>query len=241
MITLAPTYTHRSYSWTDWKEVKVTKELKTQFDESELKYLIYGYDGPEVHFCEIYKGDVPAEVIAAGYSQVQNDADKAEFEADYKDSANASLIPNVVTYFEKNDKDLKLCAASGTVDAGTGEATLEFPVPGTPGTEEGRYINEGMAFFDEAHAGDKVIAAEVYDKDGIAYPAGTVLKSYVDDEQDSSKQCWFIPTKRGFVEVETLAGYGFIPAGFYLRVKAKKAAGNFTGTFYCNIHWGKKA
>lgn len=93
MIAISPSFTQREYKWTAWKAILSKKYLVTQYDEDVDRYLIYGYDGPEVHLCFIYKGEVPESVVNSGYSQVQNDADKTDFETNYKAAANAMLVP----------------------------------------------------------------------------------------------------------------------------------------------------
>jgi hypothetical protein len=81
----------RANTWSWFKPLIISKSFKVQFEEDSSHYMIYGYDGPEVLTCTIYKGDVPASIIAGGYDQSMNDADKAEFEADYKGNANRSI------------------------------------------------------------------------------------------------------------------------------------------------------
>jgi len=91
-IALAPQFTQRSYRWTDWKAVQYSKNLVTQYDDNEIIYTIWGYDGPEVHICTIWKGTVP-DGVKASYSQEQNDSDKSDFETNFKPSANQPVIP----------------------------------------------------------------------------------------------------------------------------------------------------
>lgn len=91
-IVLAPNFTQRNYSWTGWKAVQFWKNLVTQFDDDGTIYTIYGYDGPEVHLCTIWKGAVPDGVVAS-YSQTQNDSDKSDFETNFKSLANSMIIP----------------------------------------------------------------------------------------------------------------------------------------------------
>jgi hypothetical protein len=92
MIALAQHLTQRTYSWTAWKAIQASKILLTQYDDDGVQYTVYGYDGPEVHLCTIWKGEVPHGIVGS-YSQAQNDADKADFEANYKASANATIEP----------------------------------------------------------------------------------------------------------------------------------------------------
>jgi hypothetical protein len=68
-----------------------TKSIVLQYEENSDEYLIYGYDVPEVLFCTIWTGVVPDSVINAGYSQAQNDADKSDFETNFKPYANRPI------------------------------------------------------------------------------------------------------------------------------------------------------
>lgn len=90
-ISISPQYTQREYKWTAWKSVLAVKNFAYQSDSDDSAYFIWGYDGPEVHMCIIYKNDVPQPVIDAGYSQEQNDADKANYLASYAAKANRSI------------------------------------------------------------------------------------------------------------------------------------------------------
>jgi hypothetical protein len=69
----------------------LSKALLTQFTEAAGSYTIFAYDIPLVYLCTIWKGEVPHGVVSGGYSQAQNDADRAEFEADWKESSNKAL------------------------------------------------------------------------------------------------------------------------------------------------------
>jgi len=64
-----------------------------QHEEMDDQYTIWFYDGPEVHFCTVWRGEVPHGIVACGYSQEQNDADKLDFETTYKLSGNKTLEP----------------------------------------------------------------------------------------------------------------------------------------------------
>ena len=98
-VNLAPQYTQRSYSWTDWKTARSAKRGRHQYDDDGIVYTIWFYDGPEVHLCTIYKGTVPDGVIGGGYSQSQNDTDKTDFENNFQGSANKALASSqLVTY-----------------------------------------------------------------------------------------------------------------------------------------------
>lgn len=90
-ITIAPNYTQRHYKWSDWKTVKSVKNFIHQYEDDSVVYTVWGYDGPEVHLCTIWKSEVPSAVIETGYSQNQNNIDKTDFEDNYKTAANKAL------------------------------------------------------------------------------------------------------------------------------------------------------
>jgi hypothetical protein len=88
----------RSDTWAWFKPLITSKSIKVQFEEDNGIYLIYGYDIPEVLTCTIWKGAVPAGVIAGGYAQATNDADKTDFETNFKPYANRSIddVPSLL-------------------------------------------------------------------------------------------------------------------------------------------------
>jgi hypothetical protein len=81
----------RSGDWAWFKPLIHSKSMMLQFEEDAGKYVVYGYDGLEALSCSIWKGSVPPGVVNGGYSQATNDADKAEFEADFKPYSNRSI------------------------------------------------------------------------------------------------------------------------------------------------------
>jgi hypothetical protein len=88
----------RSGTWSWFKPLVFSKSLKVQYEEDAEIYVIYGYDHPEVCTCTLWKGVVPAAVVAGGYSQAQNDADKADFAANFEPYANRSIddVPSLI-------------------------------------------------------------------------------------------------------------------------------------------------
>lgn len=148
------------------------------------------------------------------------------------------IIPVVTTQFELNDKDLKIASIqSDTVD---GEAVLLLKVPGIMANGDGRFVSGGYAWFDSQHKDDRILNIEVVDIDNVlGYGENVVVKTYHDDDVDDANKGWRIPIKFGHLEVETLGGYGFIPAELYLRVVGRKGDSS-SGTLYINVEWGKK-
>lgn len=91
MPNLASNLTKRIYRWTEWKQVYANKNFAFQYEESVDKYFIWGYDGPEVHLCEIWKSVVPDAAVSGSYTQIQNDTDKIDFETNYKSKGNEPI------------------------------------------------------------------------------------------------------------------------------------------------------
>lgn len=152
----------------------------------------------------------------------------------------------VTTQFEKRDKTLKLISGKAEVDAETGIAVILIKVPGelnpTANPElDGRWVSGGIAFFDEAHPGDKILSVHFTDEDNITgLGAGTIVGSYTDNDADEESQGWYIPPIQGIMRAESVGGYGFAPGGYYMKITGRKADAHKSGSFYCNIEWAKK-
>jgi hypothetical protein len=78
-------------SWTKLKSIVSNKNLSIQFDESSTAYDIFAVDGSIVYYVILFKVAVPD----SNYDQAQNDIDKADFEANYKNiTTNRSTTPS---------------------------------------------------------------------------------------------------------------------------------------------------
>lgn len=89
-LSISSQYTRVTNFWTAWKAVQASKNFLTQYFDDGTVYNIWGYDGPDIHFCQIYKGTVPQDIIDSGqYTQVQNDSDKTDFTTNFQPTANA--------------------------------------------------------------------------------------------------------------------------------------------------------
>jgi len=133
MITIAPNFTQRNYSWTAWKAAKVKKNFILQYQEEDNQYSIWAYDGPEAHICIIWKGDLHQSVIDAGYSQAQNDSDKSDFETNYKSTGNSSIITTSNTFTAKVSGIYKLETRNTgkSFSVTTGMTVCNFVIPYT--------------------------------------------------------------------------------------------------------------
>lgn len=212
--------------YSTFSTITAVANLQVVYSETIATYDVFGISASLVIACLVPK---------------DGGADQVDFETNWKPVANMPIAPLITTQYERNDKDLKTACDVGAVDSSTGQVTVNIKVPGVMANGDGRYVAGGTAFFDVADAGDKISAVNVIDIDNVlGYGSNFIVKTYTDIEQAAQCQGWFIPPKRGQVEVEPIGGYGFLPAQLYLQVVGQKVSTNKTGNFYMNIFWGKK-
>jgi hypothetical protein len=148
----------------------------------------------------------------------------------------------VQTQFERTDIVLKVGCQEATFDE-NGFAEVSIKVPGTPGTEDGRYVAGGYAFTDSYTFGDRITKIQVVDIDNIlGYGAETVVKTYHDQDLIEGEQGWFMwpaPQVGGEIEIDPMGYYGFIPAGLYLEIYFQRAASGTATKVYIDYYWGK--
>src|SRR5271154_4692333 len=80
-----------SSHWTQFLQSVNSKLINIQYVDDGIIYTVFSYDGPILYSCIIWEGTVPDVVVASGYSQAQNDADKADFLNNYLVYTNVSL------------------------------------------------------------------------------------------------------------------------------------------------------
>lgn len=82
-----------AYSWTQLKTILNTKGLSLQYDDTDASvYQLFAIDQPSIAYVTtIFRGSVPQGIIDGGYSQAQNDSDKADFETNYKSGSNQPI------------------------------------------------------------------------------------------------------------------------------------------------------
>jgi hypothetical protein len=213
--------------WAEFKAQCLDAGWQYIYFDINNHYNIYAKNSEFTVLCKIHKDD---------------NADQIDFENAYKDAATTDLKSGVQTQFERDDIVLKLCRGEAAFD-GSGDAEISFPVPGTPGSGDGRYVAGGYAFTDVFGFGDYVSQVNIVDVDNIlGMGAHTVLQTYHDTDIDSSQAGWYFwPNAQvgGEVELDPIGYYGFIPSGLYLEVYFKRKAGNTATTVYCDVWWGK--
>lgn len=242
MINLSDSYTQRPCSWTDFKALQATKDFALQFQQGTDRYEVWGYDGPEAFTTQIWIGDVPADAVAAGYSQEQNDADKADFEANFKAKGNGQIrTGKVVTQFERTDIDLKLAKSKCTVADGAGIIYVKAPSERFAGggylmldsfdpedyvklniEDKDRVIAMGVALAMNPDATEPVsddtirVMGVLPAPFGQAFPLYPIIKSYTDDEQatEDLKGWFFWPVALGGTK-EAFGEVEIDPIGFY--------------------------
>jgi hypothetical protein len=77
-----------SLDWTTFKDVVISKNLEMQYVDDGTTLVVFAFKGTLVYSTTLWVGVVPDGVINSGYSQLQNDTDKADFNDNYKDVLN---------------------------------------------------------------------------------------------------------------------------------------------------------
>ena len=178
---LAPQFTQRFYRWTQFKAIASSKSLIYQHEITNDNMIrVWGYDEPEVIVTEIFNGEVHQASIDAGYSQEQNDADKADFLTNYSSKSNRE-IAILKPFADARLYKVALEGFSGVAVAGTTTEIIH------------KFISEkslcGARAILSKHSVDDTIDFEIYDKDGIIAPAGTVLNQFCTNWAVVPDQC----------------------------------------------------
>jgi hypothetical protein len=220
---------------TDWATVKAfatARSIGVQYVATPDTYYIWAIDG---------QAELATQISIVSPSA----GDQLDFETNFMPTANASPVNSVRTQFEQVAYLLQMSHMSilDVAPRTTGTATLQ--IPGTFGglnpPANGRYIDEGMAWFTPGCDGDIVTQIAIVDNDNIlGQGAGFVCGTYCDTQVPTANQGWALhpvfPT-----EVSTLGWYGFIPSGLYLVIAVTRSAtATVNGNFYCNIKWGMR-
>lgn len=214
-IAIAPSFTQREHTWTKFKAFQLKKQFNIQFDEDDSAYKVWGYDGPEVHLCTLYKSSIPDFITSI--TQMQNDADKLDFETNFKTAANdkvntreISKLPDSQPFATPSFRT-KRDATSEIVEIAPGSSgSIDYTI-----TEE-RYVHGGKLIVSGNEMGDR-FEAEVIDLNGVIpapyraamcenYP--TVAK-YIESE-------WM--EKSGVHEINTYPLNAKVTANLVLRV-----------------------
>jgi len=113
--------------WTSFLPTVISKSLAMQYYDDGSTYTIFAVDGVIAYNTSISKGTTPSP---ADYSQAQNDADKADFEANYKSRSNLPHDPENFASFQ----DPRIIRVFGNLTTGS---TSEVLVSIRPYTEPG--------------------------------------------------------------------------------------------------------
>lgn len=212
---IAPNYTQREYTWTAFKAALTKKQLIIQFVEDDLTYKIWGYDGPEVHICVLFKSTIPEYITSI--TQVQNDLDKTDFETNYKSTANDKINTRVIEKlpepqpFATPSYRTKRSATDELVSVAPGATeNIDFVMP------QERYVHGGKLVVGNAELGDSFKAQVVDASALIPAPyraalceAWPVVAEYIEKE-------WVDPS--GKHEINTYPLNAKVTPGLVLRV-----------------------
>ncbi len=91
-IEFSNSLTKRKYIWTEFKDFLYKRDGNLQYEDLSEYYVIWFYDGPEVFICDIWKNNVPEDILSQwNLTQQQNEIDKLDFESNFQSSANKIL------------------------------------------------------------------------------------------------------------------------------------------------------
>lgn len=141
-------------SWTDLKNFAVSRKSSIQWIVSNDTYFLWAIDGPI---------EVSAQIPIL--DPVPDESDQLDFESNFKNSGNKTVLSQVVTQYELNDKILKLAKGKGEVDE-NGQVKLYFKVPGQFGSGNGRFLAGGYGISEDYNKDDYVVV-KVEDKDRL--------------------------------------------------------------------------
>ncbi len=210
-------------NWSEFKVLIDKAHIRARYIEFPDAYEIYGSDQGLVFDCRVVDGE----------------DDFTEFENSYKTAIDEQLVGSVTTATEVDYLVLKMAKMKGQADA-NGDLSLSMMVPGSIANVE-RYAAGGYAFTDNYAWDDAITKVEIIDKDGVTgYPAGTILKTYHDDDVPTVNQGWYFWKSHGTegeCEIEPIGWYGQLNGELELKVTFKVAA---NAKVKANIWWGKK-
>jgi hypothetical protein len=189
-INIAPQYTQRTYTWVTWKSLNALKGGQHQYDDNGALYKIWFYDGPEVNICTIWKGSVPPAQIQGGYSQAQNDSDKADFEANFKPTGNMQLVPRTPDGRSRQAVEKSLNTRTNFYSHNWCDSTTWYQqsvyVSGETATTDGYYTNYTLAnhpVIDTYH-GKLTLEDALKDSSNRSYRVSVKVDGYSKVEQD---------------------------------------------------------
>lgn len=190
-VDLAPQFTKRTYFWTAWKAVAAVKGAQHQFDDDGTVYTIWFYDGPEAHICTIWKGSSPNGMIETGdYTQAQNDSDKADFEANFKPTANKPLVPKNSDGRPRTTHEKPLVSRANFYSHDWTDPTTWYPgsvyVSSETATDSGNHLTYTMAHANviDTYHGKVTQEDTLKDAQGHSYRVAVTVNGTAVVEQD---------------------------------------------------------
>ncbi len=92
-IEFSNSLTKRQYVWSEFKAYLNTRHGTLQYEDLSDYYMLWFYDGPEVFLCNIWKVNIPDDILLQwNITQQQNDNGKLDFENNYKNNSNKFII-----------------------------------------------------------------------------------------------------------------------------------------------------
>lgn len=205
-------------NWPDFKAWYIAKNPNAQYKMSETQYHVYAWDGPDYAECVLYR----APPYPIGVDEGDNATWLEDFEANYKSACNWAI--GVRPYaFCTSDFEFAADGVFGVLSEWTdNHADLWLKIE-----EANLYLNGGTLFIYAGFVAGDYASMAIVDKDGVYYPAGTVLKEWVKKRY---------PKPDGTCELQTpYAGKPLINT--YVRCRVTRAdSSNRTVAMNLNLH-----
>ena len=159
-LQFSPSLTRFDGFWTAFKAQVAVRGLNSvvQYDDDGGSYTIFATEGGLCFTCQIYKASVPNSLIGA-YSQVQNDADKTDFETNFKPYSNRS-VDDIPSFIITNSIKTGGGSANLGVNGSVTPVVFEYNPPATHDIE----INALSLLFEDTGAfafGNKFILSTI--------------------------------------------------------------------------------
>lgn len=198
--------------WTEFRTLIDSKQIRYKYIERASYYLLLGFDGQFQVECQLDKSP-------------SDSTDLDEFEASYKVNQRGLLETTPAGVTEPNNYRARM-KGMGNWTATAGQTTdLDYQMQqlAWQGTNKKSYFDGVEYYAEDAVIGDYV-KFQVVDKDGLVYPAGTLLEEFGDT--------WYVvPNSPVGIRLFKSA----IVPGMYIRIKYTSTGGTnvkFVGNLF---------
>ena len=186
-VNFSSSYTQRQYYYTDWKNAHASRGGVPQSDSSDGVYQkVWFYDGPEIHYCQMWMDGYA--VTDPNYSQAQNDADLADYNANMASQCNLAIEQKlsdgrIRVSSEKTNQSRITIYSPNWCDKTTWYQSSTY-VNETPSLNEDGYYHLAHQYIIDSYHGKITMEDSLKDSAGYTYRVGVNVDGYNKVEQD---------------------------------------------------------